>query len=384
MTCNWPLVQASEFVEFNPKISLKKEEIAPKISMEDLTPFTKNIGSYSYAPYRGGSKFINGDILFARITPCLENGKTAYVDCLNEGEVGFGSTEFIVLRAIKQVSDPNFVYYLSISPQFRSLAIKSMVGSSGRQRVQLNALANYSFRLPPLSDQKKIANYLSSLDKKIFLNQQINDNLEQLCLTRVQELIINSKKSILLSNIANVNPLRNLKKGTLAKYIDMPSLGINSSMPSTIKNKVFDGGQRFCNGDTLIARISPCLENGKGGFVNYLDEGEIAFGSTEYIVINSRSPKVVDEVLYFITRLPDFREYAIKHMTGSSGRQRLPAQAVQTYELGDISSQKKIDSVNDFCRWALQVIKNNFWQNQKLITLRDSLLPNLLSGKIKF
>lgn len=177
MTCNWPLVQANEFIEFNPKISLKKEEIAPKISMEDLTPFTKNIGSYSYAPYRGGSKFINGDILFSRITPCLENGKTAYVDCLNEGEVGFGSTEFIVLRAIKQVSDPNFVYYLSISPQFRSLAIKSMVGSSGRQRVQLDALANYSFRLPPLSDQKKIANYLSSLDKKIFLNQRINDNL---------------------------------------------------------------------------------------------------------------------------------------------------------------------------------------------------------------
>lgn len=172
-------MRAGEFIEFNPKISLKKNEIAPKISMEDLAPFTKNIESYSYAPYRGGAKFLNGDTLFARITPCLENGKTAYVDCLNEEEVGFGSTEFIVLRAIRHISDPNFVYYLSISPQFRSLAIKSMVGSSGRQRVQLDALANYLFRLPPVSVQKRIAGYLSSLDKKIFLNKRINDNLSR-------------------------------------------------------------------------------------------------------------------------------------------------------------------------------------------------------------
>ena len=69
-------MRAGEFIEFNPKISLKKNEIAPKISMEDLAPFTKNIESYSYAPYRGGAKFLNGDTLFARITPCLENGKT--------------------------------------------------------------------------------------------------------------------------------------------------------------------------------------------------------------------------------------------------------------------------------------------------------------------
>lgn len=76
----------------------------------------------------------------ARITPCLENGKTAYVDILEEDEVAFGSTEYIVMRAKDCISDSQFIYYLATNPLFRNVAIKSMVGSSGRQRVQQSVL----------------------------------------------------------------------------------------------------------------------------------------------------------------------------------------------------------------------------------------------------
>ena len=113
----------------------------------------------------------------ARITPCLENGKTAFVDVLSEGEVGFGSTEFIVMRARPGISDPQFVYYLSTSPDFRNIAIKSMVGSSGRQRVQQGVLDELELSVPSLPEQQKIGAFLALLDEKIALNNKINDNL---------------------------------------------------------------------------------------------------------------------------------------------------------------------------------------------------------------
>ena len=129
------------------------------------------------ASYTGGSKFRNGDTLMARITPCLENGKTAYVSMLDEDEVGFGSTEYIVFRNIEGITDNKFVYYFVTSPWFRDIAVKSMVGSSGRQRVQQAMLENLVVNLPPLAEQKQIAGILGALDDKIELNRCINDNL---------------------------------------------------------------------------------------------------------------------------------------------------------------------------------------------------------------
>lgn len=114
----------------------------------------------------------------ARITPCLENGKTAKVNILGDGEVGFGSTEYIVFRA-KEGVDADFVYYLISSPFVREPAIKSMVGSSGRQRVQMDVLQNLTLMIPSFEEQNKIARILKVIDDKIALNRQINDNLQQ-------------------------------------------------------------------------------------------------------------------------------------------------------------------------------------------------------------
>lgn len=175
----WKEVLLSEFLEFNPKRTIKKNEVARKITMDLLIPHSKQIYSFKYEPYTGGAKFTNGDTIMARITPCLENGKHAYVSCLNEGEIAYGSTEYIVLCGKNGVSDNEFVYYLSHTPQFVNTAIKSMVGSSGRQRAQVPVLENLIMPIPVnLSDQRKIAGILSALDAKIENNNKINANLE--------------------------------------------------------------------------------------------------------------------------------------------------------------------------------------------------------------
>ena len=175
----WKEYRLEDFIHFNPTISLKKGTVARKIAMDNLIPHSRKIYSWSIEPYSGGAKFQNGDTIMARITPCLENGKHSYVSILDEGEIAYGSTEYIVMRGINGISNNLFIYYLSQYSKFKNAAVKSMVGSSGRQRAQVDVLKNLAFNLPGLTEQKRIADFLSSLDDKIELNRQINDNLEQ-------------------------------------------------------------------------------------------------------------------------------------------------------------------------------------------------------------
>jgi len=168
----------SDYIEFNPREFLPKGTRAKKIAMERLMPFSRHILGYENAEFNGGTKFRNGDVLLSRITPCLENGKTAKVSILDRDEVGFGSTEYIVLRAKEGASDPDFIYYLAISPIFRDIAIKSMIGTTGRQRVQQGVLEKADFSIPDLPTQRVIGKILSSIDDKIELNTAINTNLE--------------------------------------------------------------------------------------------------------------------------------------------------------------------------------------------------------------
>ena len=177
MNENWQEITLGEVIEFNPSEKLPKNTVSRKISMDKLLPYNRDIYEFEYEAYSGGSKFRNGDTIMARITPCLENGKTAFISCLDDGEVAFGSTEYIVLREIESRTDSKFIYYMTISPEIRQLAIQSMVGSSGRQRVQTDVLKNHKIILPPIEEQKKIAAFLSHFDDKIALNTRINDNL---------------------------------------------------------------------------------------------------------------------------------------------------------------------------------------------------------------
>ena len=177
MKSEWVSMKFSDFAEFNPRESIPKGALAKKVPMDVLQPFCRDITTYETTAFSGGTKFRNGDTIMARITPCLENGKIAKVSILDNGEVGFGSTEYIVFRAKEDVSDPDFIYYLVSSPIVREPAIKSMVGSSGRQRVQTDVVKNLEISLPPLHKQKRIAGILKTLDDKIQLNNEINNNL---------------------------------------------------------------------------------------------------------------------------------------------------------------------------------------------------------------
>jgi type I restriction enzyme S subunit len=145
----WPTVTFDDVVLINPSEKMPKGTQAKKVVMDKIHPFTKKIKGYEIEGYSGGTKFRNGDTLLARITPCLENGKTAFVDFLGEHEVAFGSTEYIVIRERDGVTDKQFLYYLAISPDFRDMAIQGMTGSSGRQRVETDVIKNYQLELPP-------------------------------------------------------------------------------------------------------------------------------------------------------------------------------------------------------------------------------------------
>ena len=169
----------NEVLTLNPTLKLKKNTIAKKIAMENIKEYQKKIDSYTYSEFKSGSKFMNGDTLLARITPCLENGKTAYVDILDEDEIAFGSTEFFVLRPKDNLMDSHFLYYLMRTNELRNTIIKSMTGTSGRQRAQKESILEYEFCLPSLKIQTAIAKLLKNLDDKIETNKKIIANLEE-------------------------------------------------------------------------------------------------------------------------------------------------------------------------------------------------------------
>lgn len=178
----WRQCEVRDVANFNPSERLLKNSVAKKIPMGCIQVSGRKITGFEIAEYKSGPKFRNGDTLLAKITPCLENGKTAYVDILAEGEVAFGSSEFIVLRAKKE-SDSDFVYYLARSPAFRKKAISCMEGTSGRKRVNEGALKLQPIRCPDIAGQKKISAVLSALDAKIELNNRINAELEAMAKT---------------------------------------------------------------------------------------------------------------------------------------------------------------------------------------------------------
>lgn len=112
----WLAKRIDEITEFNPRETIKKGSVAKKIAMDKLQPFCRDIPGFELEPFSGGTKFRNGDTIMARITPCLENGKTAKVNILDDGEVGFGSTEYIVGVSLKM----GWWFYIVNSLRFRT------------------------------------------------------------------------------------------------------------------------------------------------------------------------------------------------------------------------------------------------------------------------
>jgi len=186
----WKTYKLGDFVEINPRVPLKQGNEYSFVEMKDLDATFKYVSPSVRRELKGGSKFQNGDTLFARITPCLENGKICQVRNL-ENNVGFGSTEFLVFRGKENVSDNDFVYYLSRSEFVKNNAIQMMTGTSGRQRVEKSALEQLEISVPDLPTQRQIAQILTSLDDKIELNLQMNQTLEAMAQAIFKEWFVN-------------------------------------------------------------------------------------------------------------------------------------------------------------------------------------------------
>ena len=387
MKSEWKTIRAADFMEFNPRMNLKKGTIATKISMDKLQPYTKKIPETEQAEFSGGTKFSNGDTIMARITPCLENGKTAFIDCLNKDEVAFGSTEFIVLRAKPGVSDAQFVYYLATSPEFRQVAIKSMVGSSGRQRVQQPVLENLELVVPELPEQKRIGGFLAAIDDKIALNAKINDNLEQQAATYFQELFINNANPMWqISTISDLGTVVGGSTPSKTKPEYYTNNGIAWITPKDLsinKSKFISHGENDITELGLKNSSATVMPKGTVLFSSRAPIGYIAIASNE-VTTNQGFKSVIpySEIgtafVYFFLKhsLPVIESAAsgstFKEISGSAMK-NIPA---------IIPDRNTLDQFNSFCApiFAQQKILEE--QNHSLAMLRDSLLPKLMSGAI--
>ena len=274
-------------------------------------------------------------------------------------------------------------YLLYFLQYKKSYLLSISQGGATRNALTKRMIEDIELLLPNLSHQRKVVSILHSLDDKIELNRRINDNLEQQAQAWLNELLNKYADSttVLIHEIAEINPKRNLSKGTSAKCIEMANLPTIGSFPNGWIEKEYNGGMKFRNGDTLIARITPCLENGKTAFINFLDKDEIAYGSTEYIVISTKS-NYSSSFFYFLARNHDFVDYAVKNMNGSSGRQRVSGDTIGKYRI-PVIPREKLESFMSHAEITLKTIKDNSLQNMRLSMIRDALLPKLMSGELK-
>lgn len=383
----WTEIRAADFIEFNPRMSIKKGTIATKVAMDKLQPFTKKIPDSEKASFSGGSKFRNGDTIMARITPCLENGKTAFVDILGKAEVAFGSTEFIVMRAREGISDPQFIYYLATSPWFRNIAIKSMVGSSGRQRVQQSVLDDLVLNVPPLEEQKKISSFLCVLDQKIALNNEINDNLEQQAQSYFQELFVdNADPEWAIGTISDLGTVVGGSTPSKAKPEYYTESGIAWITPKDLsinKSKFVSHGENDITELGLKNSSAAIMPEGTVLFSSRAPIGYIAIAAGE-VTTNQGfksvvpKPEIGTPFVYFFLKntLPVIEGMAsgstFKEVSGSTMK-NVPAV---------IPDAETLAKFSDFC--APIFAQQRIWeeQNQSLATLRDNLLPKLMSGEI--
>jgi type I restriction enzyme S subunit len=400
---DWREVRIGEVISFNPSESLKKGEIAKKIAMEQLEPFTRKIANYELSKFTGGSKFRNGDTLFARITPCLENGKTAYVNILDDNEVAFGSTEFIVMRKKEKITDDMFVYYLAISPDFRNKAIQSMTGTSGRQRVQQDVLQSHKIMLPPLHEQKAIAATLSALDDMIELNNQINKTLEEMA------------QAIFKSWFVDFEPFRDgefeeseigpipkgWKVGMLGDFVEIVDNRGKTPPLSDVKTEYPIIDVRALSGESRVIDYSNCTKYVekeiydswfRSGHPKHLDilistvgsiaEMKMFYGNKGCIaqnVVAFRSNGISPCYLYQYLQYSkgDLLSYNIGSVQPS-----IKVTHVIKYKI-IVPDEKTMSSFDMLMESISDQIHRNANESQILIAIRDTLLPKLISGEIR-
>jgi type I restriction enzyme S subunit len=313
--------------------------------------------------------------------------------------------------------DTGFLRYLIGSLEFTQ-HIHSITTGTAVPHISGRHIKDFTFALPPLPEQRAIASILGALDDKIELNRRMNATLEAMARALFQSWFVDfdpvhaksegrqpegmdadtaalfpaefeeSELGMIpkgwevksLPEAIEVNPRRILKSGTIAPYLDMKNLPTQGHSAEDVVDRQFSSGTKFQNGDTLLARITPCLENGKTGFVDFLEDGQIGWGSTEYIVFSPKVP-FPPQFGYFLARSDALRSHAIQNMTGTSGRQRVPSECFNTFLL-TVPPFNIAECFAKITTPLMAKIKTNTDQSRTLAVLRDTLLPRLLSGEL--
>ena len=361
----WREVSLDSVAQINPTESLSKGTVAKKIAMDALQPFTKKPSSYELEAYNGGIKFKNGDTIVARITPCLENGKTAYIDVLEENEVAYGSTEYIVLREKFGVTDKQFLYYFSISPIFRDVAIASMTGSSGRQRVQTDVVKQHVFEMPSLKEQKAIASVLSSLDDKIDLLHRQNTTLERMAETLFRQWFVEEAQEdwdvVPFGELFEISSGKGLKKEQLSDTGLYPVLGANGEIGRT-NDFLFNEKLIFTGRVGTLGNIFR-VNNEKV----WLSDNTLIFRNIKYFYF-----------VYFALNNAGLSDYNV----GST--QPLVRQSdIKAIEILMPNNHEYLNRFEAEAELIFSKINSNDKQIQTLEKLRDNLLPKLMSGEVR-
>ena len=315
--------------------------------------------------------------------------------------------------------EPRFLFYLLTSAEFQAKldAVKTH-GSMAADYVSMTDQRDFRLTFPPIREQKAIAAVLGALDDKIELNRRMNATLEAMARALFQSWFVDFdpvrakldgrppaaldpataalfpehlEDSQLghipkgwtaqrLPDAIEVNPRRTLKSGTIAPYLDMKNLPTQGHSAEEVNDREFSSGTKFRNGDTLLARITPCLENGKTGYVDFLEAGQVGWGSTEYIVLAPKPP-MPPQFGYLLARSDALRTHAIQNMTGTSGRQRVPSECFNTFWLA-LPPPAITRRFDELTAPLMAKIKANSTESRTLATLRDTLLPKLLSGEL--
>lgn len=366
----------------------------------------------------------SGDVVYSR------RGDVERRALVRDRESGWlCGTGCLKVRFGQGVINPAFASYYLGHPEIRSWIVRHAVGAT-MPNLNTAIMESIPFLLPPFSQQDQIARILSSLDDKIELNRQMNETLEAMArrlfkswfvdfdpvhakaaLRREHPRLSNAdlsrralpnmapeiaelfpdgfEESVLgripkgwkagtVTDAIEVNPTRSLAKGTVAPWLEMSNMPTRSARALAWENREFGSGTKFINGDTLVARITPCLENGKTAFVDFLDDGQVGAGSTEYIVLRPK-PSLPPVFAYLLARTEDFRQYLITNMTGTSGRQRVPADCLSKFPI--VTPANHI--ADCFAKATTQIFAQMKVVDEEsfaLIRTRDRLLPQLLSG----
>lgn len=386
MKFEWTTKKISEIAVLNPRETLQKGKITKKIGMDKLQPFNRDITSYEKEIFTGGSKFRNGDTIMARITPCLENGKIAKVAILDENEIGFGSTEFIVFRAKEEI-DEDYLYYLVCSSIVREPAIKSMVGSSGRQRVQTDVIQNLEIELPTAKEQKVIGKILRNLDDKIKLNNEINNNLEQQVLTLYQHNFIDTinelRKKCKMEEYFDVSigktPPRkeprwfsnNLQDITWISISDMGNSGlyISNSSEQLTREAIEHHNIKIVPDNTVL--LSFKLTVGRVA----ITDGEVT--TNEAIAHFKTNQKEINEYLYCY-----LKHFKFETMGSTSSIAIAINSKIIKSMLFIVPTDVELDNFHNTVAPMFRKIKDNLIEISNLTYLRDTLLPKLMSGEV--